>query len=405
VSGSLTRRVRFTAGQLYDYSDNILGNYWTFASDDTEEDYEADYTAGGHYDPLIPGPPEDQVITSGTDDFPQYFTMGSGAPGGTLQQDCELFLAGYPMEFSPNKYTYRFHLATGLEGSKQAAEWEAAVISGAVWDIPIDVTSTVVASGYFNAEQACGLVDLVSYAFDSSVISGTIGYYFNESICSVSGTGGYSFDIDLFSLKISNFSLDVDGYTAASGMICVDVTDDVYGVSTSGTYFVIDETIVSGTFTPITDGYTMCYDSPTDFDNLVGATTVTVHATNNNSEILEQDFYLTSGYIVEYDNRDQDYGFGSQVVVRGEAENLVSCPRTGADAYYFTSVPKFGRDLGASIVGQPWGEKDLAASITPTTDTIYFYGKVFRIEVRAKDFAGNVMDPYIFEFKIEDMPE
>ncbi len=91
--------------------------------------------------------------------------------------------------------------------------------------------------------------------------------------------------------------------------------------------------------------------------------------------------------------------------MRGSAENLASCPNTGVDAYFFTTAPKFGKDLGATIVGQPWSEDNLSAEITPTTDTIYFYGKTFRIEIRAKDFAGNVMEPFTFEFKIEDEPE
>jgi len=407
ISGAIDSKLRFTGGQLYEFADNILGNYWTFASASGENDYEADYTAGGEYDPLIPGPPIDQVVTSGTDDFAHYFTTAAATNSGTIQEECELFLAGYPMEFHPDQYTYRFHLVAGLEGEKQAAKWEATVISGAILDIPLDVTSTAVASGYYNFDSIAGLVDLVSYSFDSETISGTISYYNSESICGVSGTGGYGFDVDLFSLKISNFSLDVDGYTATSGSICVDITDDVYNVVTSGSYFIIDETVTSGTFTSITDGYTMCFDSPTDFDDILGSTTFTVHAENDNGDVLEQDFYLTSGYIVEYDNRTQDYGFGSQVVVRGSAENMASCPETGVDAYFFTTTPGLyeNRELTASIVGVRDTNKNLSAGITPTTDIIYFYGKTFRIEVRARDFAGNVMEPFTFEFKIEDEPE
>jgi len=405
ISGALDARSKFTAGKLYAYSDNILNIYWVREDEIIEEDYEADYTAGGEYNPLIPGPPIDQVITSGTGDFTQYFTVGAAANSGTIQEDCEVFFAGYPMEFHPDKYTYRFDLIAGSEGDKQGAEWEAIVISGSVLDIPIDVTSTVVASGHYNFDLVGGLVDLASYSFEGEVISGTISYFNGQAICGVSGTSGYGFDIDLLSLKISNFSLDVNEYTAASGTICVDITDDVYNVSTSGSYFIIDETVTSGTFTPTPDGYTMCFDSPNDFSDIIGSTTFTVHAENDNGDILERDFYVTSGYVVEYDNRAQDYGFGNQIVVQGTAENLVSCPNVGADAYFFTSVPKPGFDLGASIVGQPWGEKDLSAEITPTTDTIYFYGKTFRIEIRAKDFAGNVMEPFTFEFKIEDKPE
>jgi hypothetical protein len=406
ISGSIGAKIQFTAGNLYDNSDNILNSYWTFASTSGYNDYEIDYTAGGEYDPLIPGPPENQIIISGTGDIDTEFTAADDDDDGAISAYCDVTFVGYPIEFHPNKYTYKFDSVAGLEGDKQGADWETTVISGSVLDVPLDVFSTATTSGYYNSDEICGLVDSVSYAFNSEVVSGTISYYFHDVVCGASGTGGYGFDIDLFSLKISNFSLDVDEYTAASGMICVDLTDDVHNVVISGSYFIIGENVVSGTsYIPITDGYTMCYDSPTDFDTLVGSTTVTVHAANDNGQILEQDFYLTSGYIVEYDNRTQDYGFNSQVVVRGQAENMASCPNTGTDAYFFTTTPRIGADLGASIVGQPWSEGNLTAEITPTTDTVYFYGKVFRIEVRAKDFAGNVMEPFVFEFRIEDKPE
>jgi len=140
ISGAIDSRFKFTAGQLYESSDNILGTYWIFASASGTNDYEVNYTAGGEYDPLIPGPPIDQVVTSGTNDFRHYFTTALASNSGTIQEECELFLAGYPMEFHPYNYTYRFDLVAGDEGSKQAAEWEAIVISGSVLDIPLDVT-------------------------------------------------------------------------------------------------------------------------------------------------------------------------------------------------------------------------------------------------------------------------
>ena len=207
------------------------------------------------------------------------------------------------------------------------------------------------------------------------------------------------------SLDITNFTLEPYEYTTASGSFCVDVTDDIYNVVTSGTYFIIDGTIVSGTsFLPITDGYKMCYDPVDDFASFLGPTNITVHAENDNSEAIEETIYVTAGYIVEFKHRTDPYDYDKQVVVRAVAENLASCPVVGADAYWFTTVPKMSKDLGASITAVPWSVSDLSASITPTTDTIFFYGKVFRIEVRAKDFAGNIMAPYIFEFKIEDKP-
>jgi hypothetical protein len=406
ISGFLDTNIGFIGGQLYPFSEDIYTNYWLFLEDTVYYDYDGFYTAGGHYDPLIPGPPENQVIISGTDDYAQYFTMGSLLTDGTVQAYLEIFLSGYPFMFKPEDYTYRFHSVAGLESDKQGPLFEAAVISGGMSYTPFDVYSTTTGSGYYNVDTVCGLVDLASYAFDLETITGTIGYYFSDVVCGTVGTTGYGFDIDLLSLKISNFSLDIDEYTEASGTICVDITDDIYNVVTSGTYFIIDSTVTSGNvFTPITDGYRMCYDSPNDFEDILGSTTFTVHASNDNGDVLERDYYLTAGYFVEYENREQDYGLGTTVAVRGFAENLASCPSSDASAYAFETVPRRSSDLGVSIVGVPYSEGNLSAEITPTTDTIYFYGKVFRVEVRAKDFAGNEMEPFEFEFKIEDAPD
>ncbi len=405
VSTEIYAKVSYTAGSTLSGSSNVAGSYWTFEGSSGTLDYEGDYTAGGEYDPLIPGPPEDQVIISGTWDVPSPFTASDAGISGANSTYCDVTFTGYPMEFHPEDLTYRFHLTSGLEGTTDGSYYEATAISGGVLNQHFEAISTVSNTRYYNTDMICAASGIQYENFEVDSILGRIGYNDFEGLCTVSGVGGYGFDVDLFSLKISNFSLDVNGYTAASGIICVDITDDVYNVVTSGTYFIVGDTIVSGIFTSITDGYTMCYDSPTDFQELVGSTEITVHAMNDNGDILEQDFYLTSGYIVEYDNRTQDYGFDSQVVVRGTAENNASCPDTGTDAYFFTTIPKEAVDLGAFINGQPWGEKDLGASISATTDTIYFYGKKFRIEVRAKDFAGNVMEPFVFEFQIEDKPE
>lgn len=393
ISGTRDVRTAYIAGDDYASSTNISHSYWGWYSTSTVLDRITNYTAG------TPG--------SGTTDARSYFTASqpSAMSSGVQQVYNELTLAGYPIEFHPNNYTYRFDLVTGIEGDTQGPKLEATVISGAFIGTPFNLVAGATASGYVKHDIVCGLVDLTSYSFDSQVISGTISYYYHDMVCGASGTQGYGFDVDLLSLKISNFSLEIDEYDYASSAVCVDVTDDVHNVVTSGTYFIIDGAVTSGTFIPITDGYTMCYDSVDDFSSFIGSTTFTVHAANDNGDILERSFYLTSGYIVEYDNRTHDYGYSSQVVVQAFAENLASCPKTGADAYFFTTVPKPPRDLGASIVGVPWSEKDLSASITPTTDTIYFYGKEFTIEVRARDLAGNIMEPYTFEFRIEDEPE
>jgi len=399
-------RVLYTVGRDTIVTYSIVNDYLIALPKLADTSSEVDYIAGGYYNPLISGSPIDQFITYEKDDIRQFFTMGQIVGSTIGDVDNEVFFAGYPMTFSPEKYTYRFHLVSGDEGTTDSYDWEMAVISGTVNNIDFDFVSGISGTNYFKLDSICGVSGIEYVDFESEMVSGGIGYFYKDLVCGASGTQGYGFDIDLFSLKISNFSLAEEGYSAASGTICVDVTDDVYNVVTSGTYFIVDDIVISGAlFTPITDGYRMCYDSDDDFAALSGATTITVHGENDNGDSLEVSFYLTSGYIVEYEHRINPYDYDKQVVVRGSAENMSGCPETGTDAYWFTTVPSLSRDVGASIVGVPLETKDLSASITPTTGLIYFYGKVFRIEVRAKDFAGNIMEPYIFEFKIEDKPE
>jgi hypothetical protein len=391
-------------GEEYIVSDNIFTQYWIFSSASGTLDYYTLYTAGGDYDP---SDPLDYVIISGTIDSLTRFSAGSynTLTSGSVRAFVDSCFSGWVYNFKPDELSYRFDAICGLETVSQGYDFDSTAILGTVTQFDYDVYSTVVASNYIDTDSICGVVSQPFYSIESTVISGGLGYQDWDVCCGIVNIPGFNFDIDLFSLKISNFSLAEGEYSSASGTICVDVTDDIYSVVTSGTYFIIDETVTSGTFTPITDGHKMCYDPIDNFASILGATTLTVHAQNDNGDILERDFYVTSGYSVEYDNETQDYGFGSTVVVRMTAENFASCPLTNTDAYWFTTVQKETDNLTATIVGMPWGELDLGASIVPQTDTIYFYGKVFTIEIRAKDFAGNEMPPYTFEFQIEDKPD
>jgi len=406
TEGHGNARIDSVIGDLFVYSDNILNQYWIFSSVSGSKNYDALYTAGGDYDPTDP---LDYVIISGTNDYPTHFFSGTLISGAGVRAFIDSRFSGWVYHFKPDELSYKFDSVCGTEVIDHPCDFDSVVINGGLLPVDYDVYSTVVASGLINdIDICCGLVDLVSYGLESETISGTISYQDYDVYCGDVGVRGFSFDVDLLSLKISNFSLAEGEYSAASGTICVDVTDDVYNVVTSGTYFIIDDTVASGTsttYTPIVDGYRMCYDPVDNFVSITGATTFTVHAQNNNGDVLERDYYLASGYVVEYDNRAQDYDYNSQVVVRMTAENYASCPTSSTYAYWFTTEQNLPKDLTASIVGIPWGVKDLTAEIAPQTDTMFVYGKVIKVEVRAKDLAGNEMPPYIFEFKIEDKPD
>jgi len=212
------------------------------------------------------------------------------------------------------------------------------------------------------------------------------------------------------SVQIQNFFLGVDEYTVASGIVSVDLVDFANNIVTaSGTYFIIDGAVTSGTFSPIVvggavDAYKMSYDPADDFASLMGPTEFKVHATNDAWEVSERDYHLTYGYKISFDNLAHkyiDFGYQNRIVVRARAENLASCPKESAEANWFETRSLFFKDLTCSIVGTPYDNKDLSAYINAIT-TAYYYGRVCRLVVNAKDFAGNEMEPFILIYTIED---
>lgn len=212
------------------------------------------------------------------------------------------------------------------------------------------------------------------------------------------------------SVEIRNFFLGVDEYTEASGAVSVDLVDFADNIVTaSGTYFVIDGTVASGTFLPIVVGgavsaYKMSYDPADDFVSLMGPTEFTVRAMNDVWEVSEKDYYLTFGYKVSFDNlvnKYIDFGHQNRIVVRASAENLASCTKEDAEANWFETRSMFFKDLACSIVGTPYDTKNLSAYINAIT-TAYYYGRVCTLVVNVKDFAGNEMEPFILIYTIED---
>lgn len=194
----------------------------------------------------------------------------------------------------------------------------------------------------------------------------------------------------------------------ANSGVSVDLTDLSNVVTTSGCYFEVDGTTVSSTLTSISGGYRMIYNPDDDFASLDGSTNFRAYGSNDLGESSYRDFYLTFGYLVEYENshiNGWDFGYSTEVVVRASAENSVSCPVKNAAAFWFETEARPQKHLGASIVGVPAREdtSNMSASIYPQS-TAFFYGETYKVVLRAKDLAGNEMEPLEFEFKIEDKP-
>jgi len=265
-----------------------------------------------------------------------------------------------------------------------------------------------VASGYYFGGEITTSGTLTGYEQDV--------YVSLESLISGSNQNTYLTDMRLHALEVDNFFLEVDEYTTSAGIMSVDIYDKRrIPVSTTNSYFVVSGTQVPVTFSGIevhtTDlgqpivasGYRMFFDSPTDFfaDEPVE---IVAHGANIIGDVIEQTYYLLYGYNLIYDTPPEVvWGWGDQIIVWATAKNKASCPAQSTDAWWFEIRPKEHADLGATIV--PTGYANLPAIIYPQLQpNTFFYGANVKVIVRAKDEAGNEMEPFVLNFTIEDNP-
>jgi hypothetical protein len=297
------------------------------------------------------------------------------------------------------------------------------VPSGLVYK-PISGVYPVTSDSYFTTD-AFASVSGTRFSLDTDVaVSGSLTGYPQDVFASilvmttVSG-GGIDADIRLHALEIDNFFLDVDEYTTNEAIAHVDIYDkrDI-AIDTSNSYFVVSGTQVPVTFNsisvnttdlgmPITvSGYRMYFDPPADFasDEPIE---IIAHAANTVGDILEKTYYLLYGYNLIYDIPPEvTWDWDSQIIVWATAKNKASCPQSSTDAWWFQTRPKEHADLGATIVPIGFEGSNLPATIYPqlSSSKTFFYGAKVKITVRAKDEAGNEMEPFVLDFTIEDKP-
>jgi len=200
-------------------------------------------------------------------------------------------------------------------------------------------------------------------------------------------------------ILIDNFSIGVSEWLPLTDLVSfsVNVVDLDCPISTSGTYFEIDYLPVVTTFSGIPNGYRATCAAPT----ISGSLTVTLHAENTCSGIVEQSFYLLFGYNLKYDEVE-DWGPITDVEIWAKASNSVFCPNTETTAFYFQTKDLESRDLGASIFPSGWA--DLGAQIVPQSKYL-FYGRTYTVTVSGiKDYSGNTMESIVFSFTIENSP-
>ena len=399
ISGSLNGKVNFIAGQKYgSFSPNLIEYTTTNFIGDTD-DYWTNYTnycghsnVEGYPIPSLSGY-KDPIVEYGVGDY----TLGGRAT------DVDITFAGWVA------FPFLTEVYSVDAGVIAPYQFSVTTISGNIVPVPVSVYSSVQTLSGTTMDVYCSLLDMAQIDTDVELIKGRFGYTIGDVYSTDVDTQKLTCAFDLYSLKITNFSLDIDEYSIASRYISVDVLDDIYGVSISGTYFKVADQIVPVTFSGIEEGYRMFYTPLDGFSSLIGATVFTVHAENLNNDVLEEDFYLTFGYLVTHNNYPRfglDYDYNRKVIVRVTAENMASCPKESADSNYFITEKRKNVDLGASITGMfhAHAKNNLSMEVYPQS-LAYFYGKEFEVTIKAKDFSGNDMVPYILKYKIEDKPD
>lgn len=404
ISGTINNRIAIIVGNQYSIADNISTYFWHMPGISGVEDFLVNYTnyTGSTGVSGLPIGAFDSYV----DRTHEYRNLFTDWQTSYVNNVVDISFAGWV------NFPFTADVYSALQSMDTYIGTESQTISGSVGYNNTEVfSSALTISGTENIlDVYCAIVDYSYTDFEVTTRSGGLWPIPTDVYSTIEVEPYLRLNVDLYSLKTSNFSLGIGEYTTASGYISIDVTDDECAVSVSGTYFMVDGTVVSGTYAAITDGYRVSYNPEDDFGSLQGPTVFTIHAENECGDYLEDDFYLTFGYVVEYNNSPGiidgiDYGFNSKIAVRVTAEDYASCPTSNSLAWEFESKQRFSNDLGASIVGRFSGSvhEDLSAIIYPQS-TAYFYGKEFTVVVNAKDFTGNQMEPFILTYKIEDKP-
>lgn len=393
VSGTIDKRVLATLGKRYYDLDDISVGFYNHASISGIFDRWANYTNfTGEYEALaVPIPTH-----SGSTDYDVYCYSGAMVGAGVVNKIVDISFAGWV------PYPFAADVVCALSGTMWNFNLEAESIDGMVnplytdimstnlklLDLPIDIYSTTLDWKYLNS--------------DVNIRDGRITRFIGDVYSTTQSTKGLNFNVDLYSLKIDNFSLSIDEYVATSETISVDVLDDECPISVSGTYMLVAGEEVPISFEAITNGYRIYYNPTDNFASLDGPTEFLVHTENECGDWLEESYYLTLGVVVGYSNipASSDFGFDNEVLVRIEAEDMASCPTLSALAWSFTSAELRVDDLPACIVGVLPSERNLTARIV-SKSTAYFYNKEFEVIVTASDFSGNEMPPFVLNYKIE----
>lgn len=175
-----------------------------------------------------------------------------------------------------------------------------------------------------------------------------------------------------------------------------DVIDPVYGITTSGTYFIDNGERVDPYFTTISGGYHISYPTVPSGNMVLG-----LMAENTASGTLYEEYEFHFGYTVEW-NEVNYWGTDTLVPVFIIADNGTIAPAREYFSTFFRTHRIHSSSLSSEISLDGSGGLDIGAAIYPQ-HSAFVYGRTFTVTVSGiKDFSGNEIEPQIFTFTIED---
>lgn len=299
------------------------------------------------------------------------------------------------------RYTFDADVFCTNTGPVANLDFDVDVIKGVIHYLTTDILSSSVnvesiILSIFSTEQTRDSVD-----FEAEVVPGGIQSFNTDifSTKSVISEPSIGFDIRVASLSISDFFLDAEEFKLATVTAWADVTDPLWDIDVNNTYFMVDDTIVSGTTNSgIANGYRFYYNPPEDY-NHDEVFTYTIHAQNVLGDVLERDYNLLYGYDVNYTDL-VDWGPNKKVDILARAANKAYCVNTEAESFYFVTRDLEGYNLGATI--KPTAPVDLSSEIR-TQGKVFYYGGTYQVTVSGiKDYSGNELAPITYSFTIEN---
>jgi hypothetical protein len=200
------------------------------------------------------------------------------------------------------------------------------------------------------------------------------------------------------SIYINNFFMDDGDIIDCNSLIdfSVDVTDPVYNITTSGTYFINNGVKVPTVFSTISGGYTLTY-STTPSGNMY----LELIAQNSNNDVVANIYEFNFGYEVSW-NEVVNWGTDKQVPIAINTTNNTLAPNTSYFTTFFHTHKEYAANLAVEITAEGSGFIDLPVLIKPQSK-YFIYGNTYSVTVSGiKDFGGNVLDVIKFTFKIEE---